>query len=517
MTRRSKAIAVQLALPAPAGRTPRALLSLEKGATTPARGWFDPRLGRLTLAGAVITLLAGAASTSPPEVKFALALSAVPLVVALALCARQALLLLTLLYLFSLGTLRRLLPASSNAYFGDPLLLVGPLCLVALYLSRPRLEDRRPSSLDRPVAALALLVIAETVNPMQGGITTGIGGLILILPPILAYWIGRSLPDGTALRRMMGLLAGLGLVAAAYGLWQTEVGFPLWDRRWVNLEVQQYVALSVSGTIRAFGSFSSAQEYAAFLGCSVVAWTALARRRSFVLPALGAVMLLSTALVLESSRSIVVYTVVALALISAARFRVRLGWALALAFVSLASVSLLVGHGASSVASSPGTQTLVAHEVGGLAQPFDSASSSLPGHLHLLGDGVEEAILDPLGHGVGSITNATGRFGTTSFGTELDPSNAGEGLGIIGLACYLIIFCRSFRLAYTLARDHPSALHTFCRGMITVLVFQWLNGNLYSTAWLAWLVIGWLSRNETLDLDFSKPDSREFQRPGMIG
>ena len=153
----------------------------------------------------------------------------------------------------------------------------------------------------------------EALNPLQGGLLVGFGGLLFLFVPMLAFWVGRSLADDATLRHLLGLLASLSVITGIYGLVQQFAGFPSWDQRWIN--TNGYTALNVgNGVIRAFGTFSSAQEYGAFLSIGIVILTARlgSTRRLYLVPHLLGIGVVATALVLESSRTPVVLTVVAL-------------------------------------------------------------------------------------------------------------------------------------------------------------------------------------------------------------
>ncbi len=226
---------------------------------------------------------------------------------------------------------------------------------------------------------------------------------------MLAFWVGRSLLDDVTLRRLFRLVAVLSVVSAIYGLIQQFVGFPSWDERWITSS--GYVALNVgNGVTRAFGNFSSAQEYAAFLSVGLVILVSSLHkvRRVFLPLALGAIGLVGYALVLASVRTSLVLTAAALGSIAAARVRLRPGAALLAG--ALAVVALGVGLSYVSVSSQTATSaaanpagTLLQHDISGITDPTGSGSS-LPGHLSETFDGVKSAFLQPIGYGTGSVT-----------------------------------------------------------------------------------------------------------------
>jgi hypothetical protein len=281
-------------------------------------------------------------------------------------------------------------------------------------------------------------------------------------------------------------------------LLQTYVGFPSWDIRWIDSVTGNggYAALNVGGVIRAFSSFSSASEYAAFLGVGIAVWLAWGRRPGRVPVMLATVALLGTALVLESSRGVVVLAVLAFGVMCAAIARVRLAsaalWGVAALVVLYLGVSQL-GPASQTTAGSTGTTAaLVQHEVGGLAQPLSSQSSTLGGHFSELTSGLKAALTDPIGHGTGTITLAASKFGGVSQGTEVDPSNAAFAFGLPGLIAYLLVAILGLASAYRLASVRRDWLSVAALGVLVVMFLQWLNGAQYAVAWLPWLILGWV-------------------------
>ncbi len=443
----------------------------------------------------VAAILAGAALAHPSLTQVVLLVAVLPIVLALAVRSPRSLILALAGWLVVMGTLRRLLLGQgSTTLLGDPLLLVEPAVMVLLAaVAWGRGAGRDRTLLAKAVLVLCGLALVEAVNPLQGGLKVGLGGLLFVLVPLLGFWVGRSLCDDSTMRRMLIVLGVLAVPAAAYGLAQTYVGFPSWDTRWI--QANGYAALNVGGVIRAFGSFSSSAEYASFLGVGIAIWFALARRPQTLPVALVAVALLGTAVFLESSRGVVVLAVVAIGVMAAALVRVRLVpaalWGLgALGLLLLAASHL--GHGAA--ASTGTTGALVAHQVGGLAQPFNSQNSTLGIHMSEMVSGLKAAFTAPVGHGTGSITLAASKFGGAAQGTEVDPSNAGEAFGLPGLIAYLVVALSGLAGAYRVAAARRDFVAVAVLGLLAVTFLQWLNGGQYAVAWLPWLALGWVDR-----------------------
>ena len=195
----------------------------------------------------------------------ALLVSALPLVVAIVGRSTRGTLIGLAVWLVALGLVRRLVSSGTGASVShDPLLLVGPAALGVLFIvSASRGAFRRKTPLASSVLLLSLLALVEAFNPLQGGFLIGLGGLLLVMFPMLAFWVGRVLVDRDLMRLLLRLLSVLAALDAFYGLVQQLAGFPSWDLRWINSS--GYAALNVGGFDRAFGSFSSAQEYSIFL------------------------------------------------------------------------------------------------------------------------------------------------------------------------------------------------------------------------------------------------------------
>jgi hypothetical protein len=141
-----------------------------------------------------------------------------------------------------------------------------------------------------------------------------------------------------------------------------------------------------------------------------------------------------------------------------------------------------------------GSSTLIAHQAQGIANPLDPKSSTLLVHLTYVVDGLGSVASHPLGQGIASVTIAGSRFGGQAKGTEADPSNAAVALGLPGLLAYLVIAVSGIALAYRTALRRRDPLSLVALGVVSVTLFEWLNGGQYAVAFLPWLVLGWLDR-----------------------
>jgi hypothetical protein len=417
-----------------------------------------------------------------------------PMVVALAWLSPRTMLSVLPVWMVMLGLVRRLTPGGGNTTFsGDPVLIIGPVILILLFfiaVNRGALEHR--TRLSNVVAAFGAIALLEAANPHQPSLLTGLGGLLFILVPMLAFWIGRALLDEVLALQIVRSVAILSVLAAIYGLFQQFHGLPSWDARWTT--TSGYAALSLgNNVIRAFGSFSSAAEYAAFLSIGLVAWLALAGRRTRLFPPvhLAATVTVGVALWFESERTAVFLTVLAMGVMLAARLRLKPYGVLA---GGVGAVLLLIFVGGHFGAASGGgaSNVLSRHLQQGISSPF-GAGSSLPGHIKATRIGVLQAFKDPLGHGTGTITIAANRYGhSRSVGTEFDPGNMGIAFGIFGLLVYVAFAWQAIKTAYQAAVQRADAVALFGLGVVMAMLFQWTNGDLYSVCWLIWLTLGFL-------------------------
>lgn len=436
------------------------------------RALVDPTQARLVMAGAVIAVLVGIGLRSPRALLYGL-----------------------VVWLAALGLVRRLAAEFSPAPQSDPLLLVEAAAVgILLIVGAARGAFANLSALAKAVLALSLLVLLGAVNPLGGSLSAGFGSLFLILIPMLAFWVGRSICDDRTLATTLGLVALLAVAAGVYGLAQTFNGFPSWDAAWISSG--GYGALSVGGVSRAFGPFTSASEYAIFLGIGFVAWLAFGFRLLRLPFAVGAVALLATAIFFESSRGIIFTLVFAVALMIAARRRLPIGISTVLAVAALFAVPFVTRSVASSptvTATDPGS-ALAAHQIAGLSSPLSSANSTLGAHFSLFTNGLRTAVDNPVGLGIGSVTIAGSKFGGETVSTEVDPSNAAVALGIPGLIAYVAVVGIAFFKTYSLASRRRDALSIAALGVLVVTLLQWLNGGQYAVAFLVWLVLGWVDR-----------------------
>ncbi len=476
-----------------------------------ARTVSSPRRAAPFLAGAVLALAFAWVATAAPELyrwMFALAIAAA--LVVMGMRSPRAAMALTVAFLPFLALVRRLLIADADWISTDPLLAVAPV--VALFLLfRVFVLERRPLAPDRLsklVLALLVLVVLQSLNPANESLSAGFGGLLFLGVPLLWFFLGRELADGRTASALIVWTIAIASAIGAYGLYQTEVGLPPWDLAWVD--VNGFAALNVEDVIRAFGTFSSATEYAFYLAGALAFCIALAlhgrRWVLFLMP------LLAAALFLSSSRSALLLVLLAgLVVLGLRAGAVRRAVPIVATGVVVAVVAVItLGPELSADATSSGN-ALVSHAVGGIADPLNPEESTLLLHLQLVEAGFLESLSAPLGQGTGVTNIAADELGGTDEekGTEVDVSDAFVSLGLVGGLLFLAVLAVTLHRVvrtYVVSRD-PHVLAIL--GLLVVTLGGWLKGGHYALATLIWVLIGWTARRAAL----RTPDPEAGPRP----
>ena len=357
--------------------------------------------------------------------------------------------------------------------------------------SRPRLA---PDLLSKLVLALLAVALLATLNLNGSGVGAALGGLVFIGLPLLWFFVGRELAQQKVARTLLVGTLLAGVLIAVYGLWQTQVGLPSWDGRW--LAVAGYNSLYIHHgneyTIRAFGTFSSSAEYATYLGVAAAIATAFVLHRRW--RAALALPVLAVALVFASGRTVLVLTVLAVLMMCALRStRPRLAVSLvAGALVLGVLVFQLAGPSIRDATAELGNP-LLSHVAEGLAHPLDPNRSTLVQHWILMRDGIVDSVHRPLGFGTAStnIASSEVRSGAPSRNTEVDVANAFVSLGVVGGLLLLGVIGLAFQRVAAAYRATRDPLLLAVAGLLIVSLGQWLNGGHYALAPLIWFLIGY--------------------------
>jgi hypothetical protein len=453
-------------------------------------------------AGATILLLAGGPvfgvllavmAKSAGSIRTIVAAIALGILVPITLRWPQAGVVATLTFLSGIGLVRRLLIPVAGWSGSDPLLLVGPAVAVVLLVRRPQGNELRSigGALPAMVAALLLLTGLEVFNPEGGGLLAGVTGLLFIAAPLLWFFVGVWLADDRLVAGLQATIVLVACLAAGYGVWQTLVGFPSWDTEWIR--VGGYTALQV-GVIRSFSFFTSSAEYAICLTAAIM--VILARTMRGRLSTLPALPLLVWALILESSRTMVVQGLAGI-LIMAALLAGSVRRALVIAVVGLVIIGvldqLLAPHllAVADTTSDP----LIAHEAGGLGDPLNPEQSTVQIHVDQVLTGFALALNHPLGLGTAGTNLAGLKVNELAVGAEVDIPNQFISLGILGGLLYVAIVVRTLAGVAGLALRRRDVVSIATVGILVVSFGQWLNGGYYALAPLVWLLIGSIGRS----------------------
>jgi hypothetical protein len=414
---------------------------------------------------------------------------------------KPAAILLTLAYLILMGDLRRMLSVVFGQPAQDLLLLVGPVVAFVLALplfARLRLKD----GLSRAMLALLAVMALEIFNPKQGGLTVGLSGAIFYIAPMLWFWLGRHFGSPIVVEKLLYfVIFPLSLVAALLGFVQTFVGFLPYEQAWIDVASKTYSALYVGGSIRPFGFSVSGTEYAVLLmlGAVGVAAAYFGRRRRWTLifPVLLA------GVVLASGRTAVIRVIITLAFVWTLRKGQRLNAAklftlLLFALVGLVGVVLIASRFAVPDAGSSGKNSVVndalAHQAGGLAHPLDPRYSTASLHGGMFWSGILQGFTYPIGHGLGSTTDAATKFGgetdTDAGSSELDISDMFIALGLVGGLLYLYIVIRTMRQTLAYLRTVRLSISLPVAAILICTLGSWLIGGQYSTSALLFFLVG---------------------------
>jgi cell division protein FtsW (lipid II flippase) len=475
-----------------------------------------PLGGRGVLVAAVVVVAGSAVAVAMPEGAAARWLLAGVLAAVLAfVCLRSTRqgVLLAFVWLLFVGLSRRVASEALADPAKDPLLLVVVGALTVLGL-RALLAGalRRLTVLSYAMLAFTALAVVEVLNPDQ---PSGLGrftGLLIWVLPTLWFWVGRSIVDDRLARQLVLAVGGISLLICLYGLAQFLVGLPPWDQRWIDH--RGYAALYIGPTtVRPFGTFSSASEFA--LACAVAAVVSAtlllqpsllvrvvesvrARRRVRVqkrwLAIFGLVGLLvaGLALALSGVRTYLVLLIVALPVLLVLLWGKRSWKVLVPVLLVGAVVVVALSQIDPDDLERDGAQAALRRIVLTVNDPFASnqADNTLQIHYENAKAGVEEGFDHPLGHG----TSATGirgeqleqRYGSTDF----DISDAAVSFGIPGLVVTLAIVVLAFVTALRVAIRRRTFEHVVLVGVLIVSIGAWFQGGHYAMAAFLWLLVG---------------------------
>jgi len=443
----------------------------------------------------IIGLMIGWLAAFPGLYRLLIAITLFACLLAVALRKPVMALMLVIALLPFTGLIRRLLIPIAGWTSFDPLLLVAPVLVLLLgahWFMKRWILDREPIGADTRlflcVLLFLLLSVVQIINPLQGSLLVGVGGILYFIVPLFWMVLGREYFNLTHMRILYAMVYMIGVVAAIYGIIQTHVGFAPFEYMWV--ELGGYAALWVGDSLRAFSVFTSAQEFSCFLSISfVIGWACLLRARliskilcGLSLPVLG------YAMFMVGSRTPVILTLLSITVITLLRFRSY--WAKLLVIIVAIAFGFIGMRMLDSFAQSE--NDFLVHQANGLINPLDEEHSTLTLHWGYFLQGIMKGFQVPIGHGLGSSTQAASTLGGKGNNTEYDISDIMVSHGIIGGVLYLLIMITIFRLLFALPRHEP--LHIALVGILLATIGFWLIGELTSVAAVLWVSIGYMDK-----------------------
>jgi len=471
----------------------------------------------LSLCALVCVVAAGIAAAMPEGAAARWFLAGV---IALALgfvCLRSTVqgVVITFLWLFALGTSRRLASEVLADPGRDPFLLVG-VAAVGVLLLRALLVGalRRLTPLAWIVLAYSVLVLVQVANPDNPSGYSRITGLLVWLLPTLWFWVGRTLVDSRLARGLLLLVVGATTVIAGYGIAQTLVGFPPWDQRWINL--RGYAALYIGPTtVRPFGSYASAAEFglACAIGAAIAATMAfgprlllrtsddrraerrLRRSRNWiVLLGVAVFGVTMVALVLSAIRTYLVLLALALPVVYVV-MRGRKAWKVLIPVLLLAAIGLgALSRVDPDQFEREGAQAGIRRVIAVLNDPFsghaDNYDNTLEVHWDAVRTGVEQAFDHPLGRGTGTTGISGNHSDLQTFSTDFDLSDAGIAFGLLGIVLTVLIVLLGVVSSIRVALWRRTFERVALVGVLIVSFGVWFQGAHYVMAPLLWLLLG---------------------------
>lgn len=437
---------------------------------------------------------AGVLSVFPGQERLLLALLLVMAAGSLAVRNPRQVVVLMLIFLPLMGFIRRVLISFAGLPAFDPLILIVPavafiLCAAAVW-KFPGIFD---SLVSRLAGALIVIILYQTVNPLQGNLPVGFAGAIFFVTPLFWFFVGKRYGDKEAFAGVEKILVAMGLACGVYGLWQNFMGFFPFEEAWVEAVRSKYVTLVAYGKTRAFSTFTSSQEFANFMAVTLaVCCSKLIFRERFKSFYLVPGAIAAACIVYSGIRGIVV--MLALSAAALALFRnYRQPLKVLISIAAIVLVLFVFISAITSIRFSEENAPIINHLAGGLTDPMNPGKSSLMHHLDSLERGVRIGTSSPLGYGAGSTNLGGAKFGGISISAEVDLVDVLMASGWAGGIVYFAIVAALTIQAIRLNILFPGSRQYFVALWLLLLTGgQWLNGGNYFLTCLIWLLAGWL-------------------------
>lgn len=394
-------------------------------------------------------------------------------------------------YLSVLGEFRRVLLYVQDWSGADPMLMVSPailLMLLVVAVSKDDLKVDTPAS--KIVVVLAVIMVLQIFNPIQGPLAVGVGGILFVLIPFLWFWVGKAFGTEEFLRVLFfRLVLPFSFIVAAYGFYQTYVGLPWHQEYWI--ETQGLVTMYIAETVRGFSFYTNSIEHNIYMSMGATLLWALYLKgyRAALLP----LPILVFGIFIVGSRGPIVWLLLMGVLTWAIQGRTFAVWVPRLAVAVVVAVVGLTWTltQAQTLGDDERIAPFVQHQTSGLTNPGESTAV---GHIWMKFNGVQRGFTQPLGEGLGRTTLAAERFGGRGGSTEMDFSDMFVSLGAVGGILYLMLVSIVGYMAVRYWMRTRSLVALCLVGILIIMAGGWLIGNRYFASVFTWFCIGAVDR-----------------------
>jgi hypothetical protein len=410
------------------------------------------------------------------------------------------------------GLLRRMqylfVPYSQN----EPIHLITPfvtLIAFVLVIQREKLEMFFASKTAKLVTFLAAICFLQIFNPLQGSLFIGLTGALFYLVPMAWFYFGQTISEEFFIKTLK-MIVILGMITSVYGIYQIVVGYPDFERYWIE-NTDQYSSIAVYNVTRGLATFSNAEEWGryALLGSLIAFGLALVKSEENKRPLwIFAGVFLCGMLVLSGQRSSIFGLLLGVAVLfvtGARSFRhafARLLLLFAPIMLLLALSSSLSEDDIYEMDDSQGISTMLSHTTKGAVNPTGEGSlaARLTTWNHLL---TETLPSNPFGAGLGANSMSVAREGGEKQHRAIDNHffSLAVSAGIPAMILLIWILFRSFRLSIaewgqSEVKSDQSGYWRIVMALLSTFVLNNFFGTsfvIYSVAPVGWLLLGWIS------------------------
>ncbi len=416
------------------------------------------------------------------------------------------------------GLLRRMqyliVPYSQN----EPIHLITPfvtLIALVMVLHRKKLNIFFETPLAKAVTLLAGICFLQIFNPLQGSLFVGLTGAMFYLVPMAWFYFGLTVSK-EFFYRTLKLVAILGVIASLYGVYQITMGYPDFERYWIE-NTDQYSSIAVYNVTRALATFSNAEEWGryALLGSLIAFGFALVKSEGNkrVLWIFCGVFLCGM-IILSGQRSSIfgLFFGTVVLFVTGART-----WGNAISRLLLLCLPLVLIFALSSSLSdddiyemddSQGIHTMISHTTKGTVNP--TGEGSLNARFETWTQLITVTLpSNPFGSGLGSQTLSVSREDEGKHNRAIDNHflSLAVSAGVPATLLLIWILFKASRLSLKKSLDDEidsdeSAKWRIVLALLSTFILNDFFGTsfvIYSVAPVGWLLLGWISSQADSD------------------